>query len=93
MYAYYFHPSGFKAKIDTNTWGQYYTNAANTGKYKGYEFLTNLFLGYEKRNLELGFSVYNLTDKKYAVEVKEDSSTPYVPGAPRTWFVYGSYKF
>jgi len=93
LYVYYFHPSGFKAKIDTNTWGQYYTNAANTGKYKGYEFLTNLFLGYEKKNLELGFSVYNLTDKKYAVEVKEDSSTPYVPGAPRTYFVYGSYKF
>lgn len=93
IYAYYFHPSGFKGKIDTNTWGEYYTNAANTGKYKGYEFLTNLALSYEKKSFEVGFSIYNLTDKKYAVEVVEDSTTPYKPGAPRTYFAYFNLKF
>lgn len=93
LYLYYFNPLGFKAKVDTNTWGEYYTNPANTGKYKGYEFLTNLYLGYERKNFEIGFSVYNLTNKKYAMEVTEDSNTPYKPGAPRTWFVSASYRF
>ncbi len=93
IYAYYFHPSGFKAKIDTNTWGEYYTNAANTDKYKGYEFLTNLALSYEKKIFEVGLSIYNLTNKKYAVEVSGDSNTPYVPGSPRTYFAYFNLKF
>ncbi len=93
IYAYYFNPTGFKAKIDTNTWGEYYTNPANTGKYKGYEFLTNLYIGYERKNFEIGLSIYNLSDKKYAIEVTEDSNTPYRPGAPRTWFLNVSYRF
>lgn len=99
LYMYYFHPSGLRAKVDTNTWGEYYIDAANSEKYKGYEFLTNLSVNYEKKNFEVGFSIYNLFDKKYSVETTKSWSTPttgtayFVPGSPRNYFVYGSLKF
>lgn len=49
LFAYYKHPSGFKFKVDTNTWGEYNVDNANSEKYRGYEFLTNALVGYEKK--------------------------------------------
>ena len=57
LFAFYRHPSGFKARIDTNTWGSYYMDNANTEKYPGYEFLTNLMLGWEKGPWDIVFDI------------------------------------
>ncbi len=43
----YNHPSGFKARLQADTWGSYYMDNANTEKYEGYKFLTSLMLGYQ----------------------------------------------
>ncbi|MBI5632338.1 MAG: TonB-dependent receptor [Nitrospirae bacterium] len=86
IFAYYNHPSGFKFKVNTDTWGEYYMDNANTEKYKGYKFLTNALIGYEKKNLDITLDAYNIFDKRYAMEVTKDStkSDPYLyrPGAP-----------
>ncbi len=59
---------------------------ANTEKYKGYAFLTSLMLGYETGRHSLALNVENLTDKRYATEVKKNTSgvKTYCAGAPRT---------
>lgn len=96
---YYFHPSGFRAKVDTNTWGEYYIDAANSEKYKGYEFVTNVAVHYEKKHYDIGISVYNLFDKKYSIETTKSWTSPtqgvvrMVPGAPRTYFASLNIRF
>jgi len=93
LYAFYRHPSGFKGKIDTYTWGRYYVDNANSEKYEGYEFLTNAMVGYEDRHWDITFDVNNLFDKHYAMEVTKDTATRYRPGAPITFFGKIAYKF
>ncbi|NTU43435.1 MAG: TonB-dependent receptor, partial [Nitrospirales bacterium] len=95
LFALYKHSSGFRAKVDTNTWGRYYLDNANSETYKGYRFLTNILVGYEKKGLGVTFDVYNLFDKHYAMEVTKDSvgTASYKPGAPRTWMARLNYTF
>ncbi|MBT0664252.1 TonB-dependent receptor [Geobacter pelophilus] len=93
LYAFYKHPSGFKAKLDTYSWGSYFVDNANSEKYDGYEFLTNLLVGYEDKHWDITFDVNNLFDKHYAMEVTKDTATRYRPGAPITYFGKISYKF
>lgn len=94
--AFYRHPSGFKAKVDTNSWGKYYVDNANSATYPGYWFVTNLMVGFEKSGWDITFDVANLFDRQYAMEVTKDSSTKalrYRPGAPISYFGKVSYKF
>lgn len=93
LYAFYRHPSGFKGKIDTYTWGRYFVDNANSEKYEGYEFLTNAMVGYEDRHWDITFDVNNLFDKHYAMEVTKDTATRYRPGAPITFFGKIAYRF
>lgn len=95
LFAYYKHPSGFKFKVDTNTWGKYNVDNANSEKYGGYEFLTNALIGYEKKNLDITLDVYNIFDKRYAMEVTKEAggATKYRPGAPLTLMARISYNF
>lgn len=97
MFLYFKHPSGFKFRVETNTWGEYYMDNANSEKYKGYKFLTNALVGYEKNNLDITLDAYNLFDKRYAMEVTKDStkSDPYLyrPGAPLNIMARVTYKF
>ena len=91
----YKHTSGFRFRVQTDTWGSYYIDNANTEKYKGYEFLTSATVGYSRGNLDLSLMVDNLFDKKYAVEVTKDTSgvKRYTPGPPRTFLVRLTYNF
>jgi len=73
MFAEYRHPSGFKARLQANSWGSYYLDAANTEKYGGYDFVTDLSVGYETGPHTLSLNVQNLFDKHYATEVKKDT--------------------
>lgn len=94
-YINYRHPSGFKCRVDAYTWGSYYLDNANTEKHRGYEFLTNALVGYEKGGLDLTFSVNNVFDKHYAMEVTKDTANKvsYRPGAPLTWMLMATYNF
>lgn len=95
FYLFYKHPSGFKVKLDTYSWGEYYVDNANSGKYHGYDFLTNAMIGYEDKNWDVTFDVNNVFDKHYAMEVTKDSvgTDRYRPGAPISFFGKLSYKF
>ncbi|MCP4289527.1 MAG: TonB-dependent receptor [Gammaproteobacteria bacterium] len=73
LFADYRHPSGFKARLQTNSWGSYYMDAANTEKYSGYDFVTNLSMGYESGPHSISLNVENLFDKHYATEAKKDT--------------------
>ena len=46
-------------------------------------------------NLDVTFDVYNVFDKKYAMEVTKASGgeAKYKPAAPLTWMAKASYKF
>lgn len=95
FFASYKHDSGFKGKVETNSWGSYYVDNANSEKYEGYSFITNALVGYEKKNLDLGLDVSNIFDARYAMEVTKDSQgiLRYRPAAPRTWMARVSYAF
>ena len=97
IYAGYRHISGFKIRVETNTWGRYYVDNANSLLYGGYSYITNANIGYETRKLDVTFDVYNLFDKLYAIEVTKDTSPTavekYRPGAPRSFMVRVAYRF
>jgi iron complex outermembrane receptor protein len=94
LYAFYRHPRGFKARLETYSWGKYYVDNANSETYHGYDFLTNLTVGYENKHWDVVFDVSNIFDQKYAMEVTKDTSvTRYRPGAPLTCFGRITYKF
>ncbi len=91
----YSHPMGFKAVLRSNSWGSYYMDNANSEKYDGYEFLTNLMLGYSNGPHSLQLNVDNLFDKRYASEVKKSTNgdKSYSAGAPRTAMLSYAYQF
>jgi len=94
MYGFYKHPCGFKAKLETYSWGKYYVDNANSEMYHGYDFLTNLMVGYEHGNWDITFDINNIFDQKYAMEVTKDTSTTrYRPGAPISYFGKITYNF
>lgn len=100
LYAMYKHDSGFKLKVQTDTWGSYYIDNANSEKYSGYQFVSSLMLGYELGRWDFALSVDNLFDQRYAVEVtKEASANPasaikrYSPAPPRIITMRLSYTF
>ncbi|MCU7796773.1 MAG: TonB-dependent receptor [Candidatus Thiodiazotropha sp. (ex Myrtea spinifera)] len=91
----YSNPKGFKAVVRSNSWGSYYMDNANTEKYEGYEFVTNLMLGYATGPHSVQLNVSNLFDKQYATEVKKSTSgdKSYSAGAPRTAMLSYAYSF
>lgn len=95
FYAFYKHPLGFKVKLDTYNWGDYFVDNANSGKYNGYDFLTNIMVGFEDSHWDITFDVNNVFDKHFAMEVTKDSSGTerYRPGAPVSFFGKIAYKF
>lgn len=91
----YSHPKGFKAVVRSNSWGSYYLDNANTEQYAGYDFVTNLMLGYTAGPHSLQLNVDNLFDKRYASEVKKSTNgdKSYSAGAPRTAMLSYAYSF
>ena len=89
------HPSGFSGRIQTDTWGEYYMDNANTEKYDGYDFLTSIMVGYEKAQHSISLNIDNLFDQRYAAEVKKNTSGTkfFYAGAPRTAMLNYRYQF
>lgn len=95
LFASYRHPSGFKARITSNTWGDYWMDNANTQRYPGYRFITSAAIGYENRVVDLNLTVDNVFDQRYAVEAQKSTSgvVSYEPASPRMVMGTLTYKF
>ncbi len=85
---------GLKFKLMTESWGSYYVDSENSETYEGYAFVTNAMVGYKMKKLDVTLNVDNLTDKRYAVEVKKSYGNKYyVPAPPRNFMLSAKYKF
>ncbi|MGB0909758.1 MAG: TonB-dependent receptor, partial [Nitrospirales bacterium] len=95
LFATYTHPVGIRARLQTDTWGSYYVDNANSEQYGGYHFVTSLNLAYERNGHELGINIQNLTDIRYALEVKKDTrgNLSFVGGAPINYLISYRYLF
>jgi len=95
LFTSYKHPSGLKLSIQTNTWGPYYMDNANSERYKGYSFVTNAMVGYEKGNFDIALVMDNIFDKRYAVQVTKDTRgvKRYTPAAPKSFIIRATYRF
>ncbi|MDD2383556.1 MAG: TonB-dependent receptor [Sulfurospirillaceae bacterium] len=87
--------NGFKARIQTKSWGSYYLDNANSDKYEGYEFVTDLMLGYEFKEHLIQLNIYNIFDKHYAMQADKSvyGVESYKAAAPRSAMVSYRYKF
>lgn len=97
QYAIYsnFKYGGFKSRIQVRTWGSYYMDNANTEKYEGYDFITDVMVGYEYKNHNIQLNVNNVFDKYYAMSALKDidGDVTYKAAAPRTAMLTYTYKF
>ncbi len=95
LFAHYQSPNGLKARIQTNSWGEYYIDNANTEKYDGYDFVTNMMIGYERGPHSIALNIDNVFDKQYAVEVKKSSrgTKSYSAASPRTAMLIYTYNY
>lgn len=85
---------GFMARVEAQTWGSYYMDDANTEKYEGYEFVTNLMVGYKKSGHTVQLNVSNLFDKEYASSAEKSTySYSYKAAEPRTAMLTYKYEF
>lgn len=87
--------NGFKSRITTKTWGSYYMDNANTQKYEGYKFVTDLMLGYEHKAHNIQLNIRNITNEYYAMEALKDvyANESYKAAAPISGMLTYSYKF
>lgn len=85
---------GFKARAQTNVWGKYYLDNANSETYNGYA-ITNLNVSWEHEKHLVALNVENLFDRRYAVQVSKDTSSnlSYTAGVPRMAMLNYSYRF
>ncbi len=95
LFAAYRMNNGLKARVTTKGWGSYYMDNANTQKYEGYDFVTDLMLGYEYQAHNIQLNVRNLTDEYYAMQASKDANgnVSYKAAAPQSFMVTYSYQF
>jgi iron complex outermembrane receptor protein len=96
LFADYSAPNGLSARLSADSWGSYYMNNANDEKYGGYDFVTNVFVGYRRGAHRVGLNVDNLFDKRYASQAELDAGGTryaYVPGRPRSFMLSYRYDF
>ncbi len=87
--------NGFKSRLTTKYWGSYFMDNANTEKYEGYEFITNLMIGYEKDEHSIQLNIKNITNEHYAMQADKDigGTKTYKAAAPRSFMLTYVYKF
>ncbi len=95
LFLAYIDPTGVYLRATANTWGEYWMDNANTEKYQGYEFATDLTVGWENRRFEAAIIIQNLFDQRYAVEAQKDlyGGLRYSPAAPRAILGRFAVKF
>jgi len=87
--------NGFKTRIQTKTWGSYYLDSANSDKYDGYDFVTDVMFGYEQKAHLIQLNIYNIFDEHYAMQADKSvyGVESYKAAAPRSFMVSYRYKF
>lgn len=87
--------NGFKARVTSKSWGSYCMDNANTKKYGGYSFVTDLMLGYEHNEHNIQLNVKNITNRHYAMEASKDvyGNESYKAAAPISAMLTYSYMF
>lgn len=85
----------WRARVAANTWGEYWMDNANTEKYEGWAWVTNLSLGYQWGPHSLTLNADNVFDKHYAAEAKKDTTGKvlYTTAAPRSLLLTYRYDF
>ena len=85
----------WRARLSSNTWGSYWLDNANSEKYNGWEWVTNLSAGYQVGAHSINLNADNLFDKHYAFEAKKDTAgrITYTPATPRTLMLTYRYDF
>ncbi len=87
----------FSSRIEGVTYGPYYMDDANTEKYSGYTFVTNMMLAYKYKQNKLQLNINNLFDQRYATEASKvagfTTTYYYTPAAPRFVMLTYSYEF
>jgi iron complex outermembrane receptor protein len=88
-------PTGWRARVTSNTWGEYWMDNANTEKYEGWEWITSLSAGYEQGPHAISLNVENIFDEHYAAEVKKDTAgkVSYTAASPRTALLTYRHNF
>lgn len=83
----------WRVRLSSNTWGEYWLDNANTEKYEGWEWITNLSVSYARKGHSLTLNADNLFDEHYAAEVKKDitGKVTYTAAAPRTFML--TYRY
>jgi len=87
--------NGFKGRVTTRSWGSYYMDTENTQKYEGYDFITDIMIGYEHKAHNIQLNVQNITNEYYATEALRDvyGNDSYKAAPPRSFMVTYSYQF
>lgn len=95
LFAEYRHPVGVHARAETLSYGSYWLDNGNTEKYGGYDFVTNLTVGYDIGAHSLSLHVDNVFDEHYAGEVSKDinGNVSYYAASPRLWMLTYRYTF
>jgi iron complex outermembrane receptor protein len=84
----------WKARLQLDTWGEYWIDNANSSKYQGYTLLPRLMVGWDSKPHSITLNVDNVTDMRYAMSVTNSSSgASYTPGAPRIAMLTYRYAF
>lgn len=87
--------NGFKSRIQTKSWGSYYMDNANSQKYEGYSFVTDLMIGYDWKSQSIQLNIQNIFDKHYAMEATKDvyGNESYKAAAPMSFMLTYNYSF
>ena len=95
LFAAYVNPTGVYLRATANSWGEYWMDNANTEKYEGYEFVTDLTVGWQNHRFEAAVIIQNLFDQRYAVEAQRDlyGAYRYSPAAPRALLARFACRF
>jgi iron complex outermembrane receptor protein len=89
VFALWRHPWGLNLRVQSDTWGSYFLDNANSEKYGGYAWLTGVSAKWVRGQHAVGFEAQNVFDQRYAMEVTKDTSGKvlYSAGTPRTLLV------
>lgn len=84
---------GFRISLEWQHINNYYMDAQNTQKYKGYDVF-NLRMGYEYRSFELWANIMNVSNQLYATNASASAwGTSYTSGEPINLNLGIAYRF
>lgn len=87
------HRSGLRLRVQTNTWGEYFLDNANSATYPGYLLLTNVGAAWALGRHELVVDATNVFDDHYAMQVVKDTNGKITYSAATPRMIFLGYRF